>query len=127
MPSVSKFQYNEKANLLVKNLDKEISQQALFDTFKAFGDIQSLKLETYNDGSSKGYAYIQFVNEEDAQKALDQMNGQELHGKKLEINKHERKDKRDVKDIAAPSKYNNLFVKNLPAGTSDEQLASLFS
>lgn len=55
------------------------------------------------------------------------MNGQELSGKKLEINKHERKDKRDPKDSAGPAKYNNLFVKNLPAGTSDQQLHALFA
>jgi RNA recognition motif-containing protein len=31
-------------------------------------------LETYPDGQSRGYAYIQYENEEDAQKALEAMN-----------------------------------------------------
>lgn len=55
------------------------------------------------------------------------MNGQELSGKKLEINKLERKDKRDPKENGGPAKYNNLFVKNLPVGTSDQQLHVLFA
>ena len=54
------------------------------------------------------------------------MNGQELQGKKLEINKHEKKDTRE-KDPNVVKKFNNLFVKSLPEGTSNEQLAALFS
>jgi polyadenylate-binding protein len=68
----------------------------LFDTFKQFGEIQSLKLETYPDGSSRGYAYIQFQGEEDADKAMETMNNTELRGRKIEINKHEKKSLRDV-------------------------------
>lgn len=55
-----KFDYNEKANLLVKNLDKDMNQSELFEIFKAFGEILSCKLETYSDGKSKGFAFIQY-------------------------------------------------------------------
>lgn len=88
---MSKFDYNPKANLLVKNLDKEVTQQDLFDSFKQFGEISSCKLETFSDGSSRGYAYVQFSSEEEADKALEAMNGKEIKGKKIEINKHEKK------------------------------------
>lgn len=50
------------------------------------------------------------------------MNDTEIRGKKLEINKLEKKDKREI----APSKFNNLFVKNLPQGTDDAKLKELF-
>lgn len=52
------------------------------------------------------------------------MNNHEIKGKKLEINKHEKKDKREA-FIAA--KFNNLFVKNLPKGTDDNALRTMFS
>lgn len=52
------MEVNEKANLLVKNIDKDVTQQELFEQFKKFGNIVSCKLETYQDGKSKGYAYI---------------------------------------------------------------------
>lgn len=58
--SVPKFEVNEKANLLIKNIDKEVTQQELYESFRQFGDIVSCKLETFNDGKSRGYAYIQF-------------------------------------------------------------------
>lgn len=114
--SVSKFEYNEKANLLVKNIDKDVTQKDLYDLFKEYGEIVSCKLELYNDGKSKGYAYILYSNEEEADKAMSALSDKEINGKKIEILKHEKKDKRDH----APAKYNNLFVKNLPKGTDDD-------
>ena len=52
------------------------------------------------------------------------MNEKEIHGKKIEVHKHEKKDKRDVQ---VSSKFNNLFVKNLPSETDDAKLQELFS
>ena len=60
MHSFSKLDVDEKANLLVKNIEKDVTQQELFELFKPFGHIVSCKLETYPDGKSRGYAYIQF-------------------------------------------------------------------
>jgi RNA recognition motif-containing protein len=52
------------------------------------------------------------------------MNDKELKGKKIEINRHEKKTQREAQN---PAKFNNLFVKNLPKGTDDTQLKNLFS
>lgn len=49
---------DEKANILVKNIDKEVKQGELYELFSQFGAIQSCKLESYTDGSSRGFAYI---------------------------------------------------------------------
>lgn len=123
VPSVNKFEINEKANLLVKNIEKEVTQSELFNLFKGFGEIMSCKLETYPDGKSKGYAYVQFKNEADADAALKGLNDREVNGKKLEINIHEKRDSRKPQE----KRYNNLFVKNLPKGTDDEGLRKLFA
>lgn len=96
----------------------------MFDLFKQFGEIVSCKLETYQDGKSKGYAYIQFKTEEEADKAMEGLNDKEVKGKKIEINKHEKKDKRET---PATTKFNNLFVKNLPKGTDDAKLKEMFA
>lgn len=76
----------------------------------------SAKLETYQDGKSKGYAYIQYKTKEEADAAKEALNGYELKGKKIDIDIHEKREKREP----LTSKFNNLFVKNLPAGTDDE-------
>ena len=83
-----------------------------------------MKLETYPDGSSRGYAFIQFQSEEEAEKALNAMNQAEIRGKKIEINRHEKK---ATRENPQQTKFNNLFVKNLPKGTDDEKLKGLFA
>lgn len=120
----NKFEYNEKANLLIKNIDKTVTQQELFEIFKEVGPIVSCKLETYPDGQSRGYAYVLFETEEDADKAINSLNNSELKGKIIEVTKHEKRDKREP---TTNVKFNNLFVKNLPAGTDDEKLKDIFS
>lgn len=114
--------YDEKANILIKNIDKEVTQQEIFSAFAKFGNIGSAKLESYPDGTSRGFAYIQFEKVEDADKAIEEMNGVELKGQKLAVNKHEKKETRPGQQ----PKFNNLFVGNLPAGTDEEKLRSLF-
>lgn len=51
------------------------------------------------------------------------MNDKEIRGKKIEINKHEKKDARK----SQPTKFNNLFVKNIPKGTDDAKLKEMFA
>ena len=51
-------QLEEKANILVKNLGKEVSQEQIHKKFEEFGEIISSKLERFNDGTSRGFAYI---------------------------------------------------------------------
>lgn len=120
--------FDEAANLLVKNIDKEVTQSGLYDIFKVHGDIVSCKLETYPDGkTSRGYAFVQFKEKEFAEAAVKALNGVELNGKKLEVLKHEKKDKSKVTEPSAPILKNNLFVKNLPENTDDAKLTAMFS
>lgn len=65
-----------------------------------------------------------YENEETAEKAIEQLNDVELSGKKIEVQKHEKKDKREPNSTL---KFNNLFVKNLPQGTDDEKLKQMFA
>ena len=57
--SSSDPKFEKDANLLVKNIDKEVTQQEIFDKFKAFGNVVSCKLETLpTSKESRGYAYV---------------------------------------------------------------------
>jgi polyadenylate-binding protein len=119
-----KEQQVENANLLVKNLDKSVTQQDIFNLFKSFGNIISAKLETYpNSKESREFAYVQFQKEEEAEAAIKALNETEYKGKKLDVAKLAKKEKKKNEPTPAPVvKKNNLFVKNLPDGTTDEKL-----
>jgi polyadenylate-binding protein len=128
--STAEPKYNENANLLIKNIDKDVTQQEIFNLFKPYGYIVSAKLETYPDSKeSRGFAYIQYEDEAHAEAALNAINNYELKGKKLEVSKHNKKDKKKPENAVAPvaAKKNNLFVKNLPDGTDDAKLKDLFA
>ena len=112
-----------KANLVVKFIDTGVTQQQFYDAFTQFGAIRSCKLELFADGKSRGFGYIQFETEEDANKAIEQSGKLEFNGKKVEILNHQRKEQRPETDRS----FLNLFVQGLPEGTDDEGLRKMFA
>jgi polyadenylate-binding protein len=75
--------WDSTANILVKNLPKDITQQALFDLFKEYGKISSCKIETMKEGVSKGFGYIQFDKADSAQNAIKSMNNSKVGDKEI--------------------------------------------
>ncbi|XP_021290613.1 polyadenylate-binding protein 2-like [Herrania umbratica] len=111
-------------NIFIKNLDKGIDHKALHDTFSAFGNILSCKVATDSSGQSKGYGFVQFDNEESAQKAIEKLNGMLLNDKQVYVGPFVRKQERDT--AISKTKFNNVYVKNLSESTSDEDLKNIF-
>ncbi|XP_017970875.1 PREDICTED: polyadenylate-binding protein 2 [Theobroma cacao] len=111
-------------NIFIKNLDKGIDHKALHDTFSAFGNILSCKVATDSSGQSKGYGFVQFDNEESAQKAIEKLNGMLLNDKQVYVGHFVRKQERDT--AISKTKFNNVYVKNLSESTSDEDLKNIF-
>ncbi|XVF45104.1 hypothetical protein PTKIN_Ptkin02bG0179100 [Pterospermum kingtungense] len=111
-------------NIFIKNLDKGIDHKALHDTFSAFGNILSCKVATDPSGQSKGYGFVQFDNEESAQKAIEKLNGMLLNDKQVYVGPFVRKQERDTS--ISKAKFNNVYVKNLSESTSDEDLKNIF-
>lgn len=70
MPDQKKMATNEKGNLIIKNIDKAVSQEDIFNLFNEVGSVHACKLETFPDGTSRGFCYIQFKEEESATLAM---------------------------------------------------------
>ncbi|KAI4295671.1 hypothetical protein L6164_035690 [Bauhinia variegata] len=120
-PSIRK---SGAGNIFIKNLDKAIDHKALHDTFSAFGNILSCKVATDSSGQSKGYGFVQFDNEESAQKAIEKLNGMLLNDKQVYVGPFLRKQERESSTDKA--KFNNVFVKNLSESTTDDDLKQTF-
>lgn len=114
--------FDSAANVLVKNLPKEMAQNQLYEVCKAFGTIVSCKLEVNKDGSSRMFGYIQYANKEQATSAIEKLNGSTQMGKEIQAIPHSKKNDRED----AGDHFTNLFVKNIPTTFTEQQLTDLF-
>jgi RNA recognition motif-containing protein len=57
--------------LYVSNLDASVSEGDLQKLFSPFGEVNSVKvINDYNTGISRGFAFVEMNNDEDARKAM---------------------------------------------------------
>lgn len=61
--------------LYVRNLALSVNSERLFTIFSAFGNMNSCKVVTDEDGDSMGYGYVNYENSGAAQLAIGMMNG----------------------------------------------------
>jgi len=116
-PSIRK---SGAGNIFIKNLDKSIDNKALYDTFSTFGNILSCKVVTDPKGNSKGYGFVHYETKEAADQAIAKVHGMLLNGKIVFVGPFvARKERQPGGD---PTNFTNLYVKNLDASYSEEDL-----
>lgn len=109
-------------NIFIKNLDKDIDNKALYDTFAQFGNIVSAKVASDMQGQSKGYGFVQFDTAEAAQTAIDKVNGMLMNDKQVYVGPFQRRGERG----GGPSTFNNVYVKNLHESVLEDKLREVF-
>jgi len=62
-------------NLFVKNLADEVTEEELAEKFKPFGTITSCRLMKDGSGRTRGFGFVCFSTPEEAQLAIQEMNG----------------------------------------------------
>lgn len=74
-------------NIFVANIERKVTDEQLQELFQQYGEIASLKLIRDRDtGVSKGYAFVEMTNDDEAQKAIDALNEFDLEGRALAVN-----------------------------------------
>ena len=65
-------------NLYVGSLPFKISEAELNELFKEYGEVTSVKIiiDKYS-GKSKGFGFVEMLNEAEAKKAIKELNGAE--------------------------------------------------
>lgn len=74
------------ANLFVGNLDPEVDEKLLYETFSNFGSVISTKItRDPEDGTSKGHGFVSYDNFDSSDHAISQMQGQFFSGRQIKV------------------------------------------
>lgn len=71
----------------VGNLSKEVTDAQLNELATPFGTLVSAVVATDRDsGASKGFGFVEFSSDDEAQAAITGLNGREVNGQALKVN-----------------------------------------
>ncbi len=75
-------------NIYVGNLPYTTTDEELAEMFAAYGEVQSAAVIKDRDtGRSRGFGFVELSTDEGGQSAIDALNGQEMAGRRLTVNK----------------------------------------
>ncbi|MBM3240998.1 RNA-binding protein [Candidatus Poribacteria bacterium] len=84
------------AKLYVGNLEKTVTEEELEALFGEQGDILSVAIiKDRISGESRGFGFVEFANRDDAEKAKNALNGQELKGLALKVDEAKEREQRE--------------------------------
>ncbi|XP_077404341.1 polyadenylate-binding protein 1b isoform X2 [Vanacampus margaritifer] len=127
----------EFTNVYVKNFGEDVDDNMLRDMFRTYGNTTSVRVMMDEHGSCRGFGFVSFARHEDAQKAVDEMNGKEFHGRMIYVSRAQKKVERQAElkrkfeqmkqDRISRYQGVNLYVKNLDDSIDDECLRKEFA
>lgn len=74
---------NSDTKLMVRNLAFEATSKDVRQLMESFGQVKSCRLPKKFDGSTRGFAFVEFATKGDALKAINSANGAHLYGRRL--------------------------------------------
>ena len=83
-------------NIFIGNLTTKVGNDDLKEIFEEYGIVTSAKvIMDHYTGKSRGFGFVEMSNDEEAEKAIRELNGAELDGKKITVNIAKPKTERD--------------------------------
>ncbi|XP_025110594.1 ELAV-like protein 3 isoform X2 [Pomacea canaliculata] len=120
-----------KTNLIVNYLPQTMSQDEIRSLFASIGELESCKLirdkptdsrltqSLCTTGQSLGYGFVNYKRPEDADKAINTLNGLRLQNKTIKVS-YARPSSESIKGA-------NLYISGLPKSMTQQDLEKLFS
>eukprot|EP00063_Salmo_salar_P065476 XP_014040311.1 PREDICTED: ELAV-like protein 3 isoform X5 [Salmo salar] len=118
---------DSKTNLIVNYLPQNMTQEEFKSLFGSIGEIESCKLvrdkitgiHDASAGQSLGYGFVNYVDPNDADKAINTLNGLKLQTKTIKVS-YARPSSASIRDA-------NLYVSGLPKTMTQKDMEQLFS
>lgn len=75
-------------NIFIAKLNFRTTSEILKETFEAYGEVASAKvIMDHATGRSKGYGFVEMPDDDEATKAIDELNNSELEGNNIVVKK----------------------------------------
>lgn len=82
-------------NIYAGNLSQELTEDELREAFAAFGEVASVVIiKDRFTGVPRGFGFIEMPSKEEAEAAINGLNGQELKGNTIKVNEAYSRDDR---------------------------------
>ncbi|XP_058111019.1 polyadenylate-binding protein 3 [Magnolia sinica] len=117
---IGRLEKLQGANLYLKNLDDNIDDEKLKELFAEFGNITSCKVMLDPVGQSRGSGFVAFSTPEEANRAVNEMNGKMIGRKPLYVAVAQRKEERKARlqahfaQLRAPGAMSPAMPSSLP-------------
>ncbi len=73
-------------NIYVSNLSFDVQDQDLREFFTPYGEVSSAKIITDREtGRSRGFGFVEMGNDEEARKAIDELNNSSVDGRNIKV------------------------------------------
>eukprot|EP01063_Lacrimia_lanifica_P010364 TRINITY_DN1706_c0_g1_i1.p1 TRINITY_DN1706_c0_g1~~TRINITY_DN1706_c0_g1_i1.p1 ORF type:complete len:374 (+),score=142.17 TRINITY_DN1706_c0_g1_i1:67-1188(+) len=120
-PGMGHHKPNEElCNLIVNYLPVSYTEQQMKTLFEKYGHVEKAKL--INDpvtGQSKCYGFIIYENQQEADRAIRELSGYELQGKKLRV--------AHAQPTGQPSPSINVFMSGFGSSLDEERIGEIAS
>ena len=74
-------------NIYVGNVNYQATEEMLRNLFEQYGEVTSVKIITDKvSGRSKGFAFVEMANDDEAKEAIENLNGKEFSSRELTVN-----------------------------------------
>jgi nucleolin len=112
--------------LYIGNLFFEVTAPQLEAEFGKFGEITNSRVVTDNRGLSKGFAYVEFAKQEDADVAVKELDQKVFQGRRMAVQYHQPREGRTPRNVQQARNSNTptktLFIGNMSYQMSDRDL-----
>lgn len=96
------------SKLYVGGLSYSVNDDQLREMFEGIGKVESAQVIVDRfSNQSKGFGFVEMSTEEEAQKAIKEMNGKDAGGRPLTVNAARPKEERPRNSFGPPKKFND--------------------
>ena len=108
-------------NIYVGNLPYSVQDDGLREAFEAYGEVTSAEvIFDRRTQRSRGYGFVEMENDDEANEAIDALNGSDFQGRELRVDESKPKDQKQSSRDRGQGKKQSNNRGNAPATSNPE-------